>query len=359
MFVWWPRLDSDVEDRVKSCSDCQGNGPSPPTAPFQPWKWPTRPWARVHLDYASPFLGRMFLIAIDAHSKWMEVDTMSSTTSVATIQSLRNMFARFGLPEQVVTDNGRNFVSEEFKEFLQKNRIKHTTSAPYHPSTNGLAERAVQTFKQGLTKLKEGTINERISRFLFNYRITPQSTKGTSPAELLLGRRPLSCLDLLKPDLSTRIETKQAKQRLTSNSRTVPNYELGDAVYARNFGYGSRWIPGLLVENTGPLSFKMECEGGRIWCRHVDHIRRCLDVVPDIEPIIDRDLQVEPPVPTESSTSTETQNPTVQNPTVLEAEPLTSTEAHSSTGPVESSISTSHRYPSRDRKPPDRYTYTS
>ena len=213
MFVWWPRLDSDVEDRVKSCSDCQGNRPSPPTAPFQPWKWPTRPWARVHLDYASPFLGRMFLIAIDAHSKWMEVDTMSSTTSVATIQSLCNMFARFGLPEQVVTDNGRNFVSEEFKEFLQKNGIKHTTSAPYHPSTNGLAERAVQTFKQGLTKLKESTINERISRFLFNYRITPRSTKGTSPTELLLGRRPRSCLDLLKPDLSTRIETKQAKQR--------------------------------------------------------------------------------------------------------------------------------------------------
>ena len=170
-----------------------------------------------------------------------------------------------------------------------------------------MAERAVQTFKQGLTKLKEGTINERISRFLFNYRITPQSTTGTSPAELLLGRRPRSRLDLLKPDLFTRIETKQAKQRLTSNSRTVPDYKLGDAVYARNFGYGSRWIPGLLVEITGPLSFKIECEGGRIWCRHVDHIRGRLDVVPDVEPIINRDLQVEPPVPTESSTSTETQ----------------------------------------------------
>ena len=167
----------------------------------------------------------------------------------------------------------------------------------------------------------------------------------------MLGRRPRSRLDLLKPDLSTWIETKQAKQRLTSDSRTVPNYELGDAVYARNFGYGSRWIPGLLVENTGPLSFKIESEGGTIWCRHVDHIRRRLA---DVEPIINRDLQVEPPVPTESSTSTETQNPTV-----LEAEPLTSTEAHSATGPVESSISTSRRYPSRDRKPPNRYTYTS
>jgi len=112
----------------------------------------------------------------------MEIDTMSSTTFLATIQSLHNMFARFGLPEQVITDNGRNFVSEKFKEFLHG--IKHTTSATYHPSTNGLAERAVQTFKQGLTKLKEGTINERISRFLFNYRITPQSRTETSPTEL-------------------------------------------------------------------------------------------------------------------------------------------------------------------------------
>ena len=161
------------------------NLPSPSTAPVQPWKWPTRPWATVHLDYAGPFLGRMFLIAIDAHSKWMEVDTMSSTTSLATIQYLRNMFACFGLPEEVITDKGRNFVSEEFKELLQKNGIKHTTSAPYHPSTNGLAECAVQTFKQGLTKLKEGTINEHISRFLFNYRITPQSTTGTSRNDLV------------------------------------------------------------------------------------------------------------------------------------------------------------------------------
>ena len=87
MFVWWPRLDSEQLFTLSSTSDCQGNHPSPPTAPFQPWKWPMRPWARVHLDYASPFLGRMFLIAIDAHSKWMEVDTMSSTTSVYTISS--------------------------------------------------------------------------------------------------------------------------------------------------------------------------------------------------------------------------------------------------------------------------------
>ena len=86
---------------------------------------------------------------------------------------------------EFITDNGRNFVSEEFKEFLQKNGIKHTTSAPYHPSTNGLAERAVQTFKQGPTKLKEGTINQHRSRFLFNYRIAPQSTTGTSRNDLV------------------------------------------------------------------------------------------------------------------------------------------------------------------------------
>ena len=88
-------------------------------------------------------MGHMFFILIDAHSKWIEVELMSSTTSLAIISILRKIFAHFGLPTTIVTDNGRNFVSSEFNEFLHRNRIKHLMSAPYHPSSNGLAERAV------------------------------------------------------------------------------------------------------------------------------------------------------------------------------------------------------------------------
>ena len=134
-------------------------------------------------------MGHMFLVLIDAHSKWLEVYQMSSATSSATIQRLRTTFAQFGIPDIIVTDNGTCFTSSEFAEFLRRNGVKHIKSAPYHPATNGLAERAMQVFKTGMRKMQEGTIPEKLARMLFQYRITPQTTTGMSPAELLMGRR--------------------------------------------------------------------------------------------------------------------------------------------------------------------------
>jgi len=95
------------------------------------------------VDFAGLFLGSMFLLVVDAHSKWPEVIPMSSTTTAKMIAVLRTIFARNGLPEQVCTDNGLQFVAEEFKLVMKKNGIKHFTSAPYHPAKNGLAERFV------------------------------------------------------------------------------------------------------------------------------------------------------------------------------------------------------------------------
>ena len=112
-------------------------------APLQPWKWSTRPWSRIHLDFAGPIGDKVILVLVDAHSKWIEAFVTASATSAVVIEELRSTFARFGLPELIVTDNGPCFMSEEFELFVQKNGIKHVTSAPYHPASNGLAERAV------------------------------------------------------------------------------------------------------------------------------------------------------------------------------------------------------------------------
>ena len=98
------------------------------------------------------------------------------------------LFAQFGIPEVVVTDNSACFVSEVFETYLTKNGVKHITSAPYHPSTNGLAERAMQIVKKGFKKDMEGSMSSRISRVLMAYRTTPQSTIGVTPSELLQGR---------------------------------------------------------------------------------------------------------------------------------------------------------------------------
>lgn len=83
----------------------------------------------------------MFLVVIDAHSKWPEVAVMKSTSLDKTIEELRSIFSRFGLQQQLVSDNGPQLVSEEFKAFMEENGIQHIKSAPYHPATNGLAER--------------------------------------------------------------------------------------------------------------------------------------------------------------------------------------------------------------------------
>ena len=105
----------------------------------------------------------------------------------------------------IVSDNGSVFTSKEFSDFMIYNGITHVKSSPYHPSTNGLAERAVQIFKAGIKKQAEGTLESKLAHFLFHYRLTPQTTTGESPSELLLGRRIKSRLDLLQPNVRSKV----------------------------------------------------------------------------------------------------------------------------------------------------------
>ena len=82
--VWWPSIDQDIENTVKSCAECQTNQSSP-TETLLPWQWPSRPWSRVHVDFMGPFMGHMILVLVDSHSKWIEAHVMSSVTSTLSI----------------------------------------------------------------------------------------------------------------------------------------------------------------------------------------------------------------------------------------------------------------------------------
>ena len=144
------------------------------SSPLHPWEWPQKPWSRLHIDYAGPFLGKMFLVTVDAYSKWLEVQVVNTATSHVTIERLWTLFATHGIPEVVVSDNGTQFTSAEFSQFMMKNGIRHIKTAPYHPSSNGLAERAVKTFKEGMKKCRSESesIECCLARILFQYRIT-------------------------------------------------------------------------------------------------------------------------------------------------------------------------------------------
>lgn len=285
-YVWWPGMDAQISEMVKTCSVCQESRPTPAAAPLHPWEWPSQPWSRLHLDYAGPFLGRMFLVLIDAHSKWIDVHIMPSITAAHTIEKLRIVFSTHGLPRKVVTDNGPSFTSEEFRTFLSNNGIAHVTTAPYHPSSNGLVERAVQTFKQGLKRTSGSTIQERLSKFLFQYRITPQTTTGIPPATLLLGRCPRSRFDALFPDISARVVSQQTKQAQQHDStKPLRSFKVGDLVYTKDFSSTPvTWIPGRVVKCTGPLSYHITLRDGRVVRRHIDALRNREVLVPRKKP---------------------------------------------------------------------------
>ena len=124
------------------------------------------------------------------------------------------------MPEQLVSDNGTQFTSKEFQIFL--NGIKHIRSAPYHPATNGEAERFVQTFKRALKAAKsdQGSLVDKLYRFLLSYRSTPHSTTGVSPADLFLNRPLRTRLSIIKPSLGTRVANKQAHQKENHDTRS-------------------------------------------------------------------------------------------------------------------------------------------
>lgn len=193
-FVWWPGMDRALEDQVKACSKCQSNQKMPAPAPLHPWQWPGHPWSRLHLDFAGPCMGKMFLVMVDAHSKWLEAHIMSNITAPVTTETLRGIFAIHGLPDMIVTDNGPTFISEVFKEFNEKNGIHHVYTAPYHPASNGLAERAVETLKDGLRKMSGHSRNQAFpfpvpvpDYSSHSYRGTPSGDVTGKEAEISFG----------------------------------------------------------------------------------------------------------------------------------------------------------------------------
>ena len=351
-YVWWPGIDKDIEDIAKSCLVCQSIKNVPQAAPLHPWTWPTKPWQRLHIDFVGPFLDINFLVVVDAHSKWPEVFEMSSTTSSKTIAVLRHLFAAYGLPEQIVSDNGPQFVSDEFKTFLQKNGVKHIRCAPYHPSSNGAVERFNQTMKKSLkASQKDGrTLSHRLSDFLLTYRSTPHATTNRVPCSLFLQREMRTVFSLLRPDTESRVVSKQSDQAKAHDRRTKSrSFDIEQDVMVRNYRPGSKWLPATVRRQLGPLTYIVKLCNGQEWKRHVDQIR-------GYQPATEEELLSSEDNSTEIDSSTHPIPTTSAN-----DQPASSDQATPNFNPDQQSTTDSHqqsttvsRYPSRIRKPPER-----
>ena len=157
-------------------------GKSTPQVPLHPWKWPVKPWERIHID----FFEKDKLNFVDAYSKWLEIISLSSTTSLKTIEALRSLFSSYGIPEELVSDNGPQLAAEESTKFMRQNGVKFTRVPRYHAASNGAAERSVWTAKEALTKqVLDGkastlTLEHQLANFLILNRSTPNTVTGQS-----------------------------------------------------------------------------------------------------------------------------------------------------------------------------------
>ena len=267
-YVWWPGIDRDIEGAVRQCQVCQLNQSRPATV-AHPWEFPTRPWERLHMDHAGPLHGKTYLIVVDSYSKWPEIERVASTDAKTTCAVLRRLFATHGIPRTVVSDNGSGFKSAEMQEFFKRNGIQHIFSAPYHPSSNGQAERYVRIFKEMLRTMREGDIETKLCRMLFQYRLTPQTTTGRSPSELLMNRQVRSALSQMKPDLDDRV---RSSQRRGQTERALRSFAVGQEVLVVNFGASPKWIRGIVAEVLGSANFNVRLADGRVVHRHWDQM---------------------------------------------------------------------------------------
>jgi len=240
--------------------------------------WPpaTKPWERIHIDNAGPHLGRHFLIIVDAYSKYPEVIAVPNTTSQQTVATLRKLCAQNGVPEKIVSDNGTQFTDHEFEEFCKANAVSHILSPPYHPQSNGRAERFVDTFKRGLLKLRgEGDVDKILDTFLLAYRTTPNATvpQQRCPAQLFFGLKPRTTLDLLLPKRQpTGRDTKMERQFNSRHGAVERNFNGGDPVYIR-YRQSHDWMTGSVAKRIGDRLYDVTLSKGATRRFHANQIR--------------------------------------------------------------------------------------
>ncbi|VDL66057.1 unnamed protein product [Nippostrongylus brasiliensis] len=278
-YVFWPNINKDIENCVRKCDRCQKLAKNPVKATLCSWPTEEEPWRRIHADFAGPVDGKMYLVVVDAYSKWPEIVDIPVATTSATIKELRRLFAQFGNPETLVTDNGSPFTSKEFEDFCSENGIRHLRSPPFHPLSNGQAERFVDTFKRTLQKLKNDTSkHEALQSFLLTYRRTPcpSSPKGKSPAEAFLGRTIRTNLNLLKPSdiTSERNKNKQMEDQYNRHWGARPKeFNIGDLVWTSDYrGRKSQQTPACVLRRHGHRIYDVEADG-QVWKRHANQLR--------------------------------------------------------------------------------------
>ena len=349
--IWWPGLSREIYDLVKDCKRCRERE-NDRAEPLITTELPQRPWQKVGTDLLE-WKNANYLVLVDYYSRYVELARLFSTTSNATIRAMKPIFARHGVPETLISDNGPQYIAEEFQEFANDYDFSHITSSPRYPQSNGEAERAVQTVKELLEK------NDDPHKALLAYRSTPLEN-GYSPAELLFSRRIRGTVPILPDKLnpsvpdSTSLRTKEVhlrdrqKRNFDNRHRVVERADLepGSHVFVKDFKTTGK----VVSKAHTPRSYVVETPSGEVRRNRRHLVKLSESQIPQRpNPVVE--LEFEPPSqPVGQVTPPRAPSEVQDTPRVV----VQSTPTHSNVAPAATPQKTYQTKSGRTVKPPTR-----
>ena len=272
--MYWPRMSTELKEDIGKCDICMAHRAVPGKEPLQQHDFVARPWSKVGADVCD-LQGRTLLVLCDYYSNFIEVENISKITTQGVSKGLKIMFSRYGIPNELVTDNGPQFSFAEFTRFSKSWGFNHVTSSPHYPQSNGKAENAVKTVKRLFMKCRDSGQSEYLA--LLDWRNTPSEGIGTSPPQRFLGRRCTTRLpvsrQLLQPRYSTEDDTEalvtrkeRQKYYYDQHAMSLQPIAVGDTVWMRLPGQ-TTWSAGICTDTLGPRSYAVKM-GERVFRRN-------------------------------------------------------------------------------------------
>ena len=306
--VYWPGMSRDIHDTVAKCATCLTHRHKNQKEPMIPHSIPDRPWQKLGSDVFE-HKGKPYLVVVDYYSKFIETSLMRDKTAGTIVTHMKSIFARHGIPEELVSDN-MPYNSKEFKQFATDWGFKVTTSSPTYPQSNGLSEKAVQTVKRILKKTNDPYIG------LLEYRNTPVTGMAYSPSQLLMSRTTRTKIpvaqELLRPQVATgvqqQLEACQQHQAHYYNRGTKPLTALKpqEAVRLRQ---GNTWVPALVSEKAEtPRSYFVTTATGQQYRRNRKDLLQTGESPPAISVPHDHDMDHKTETPQSSPLEEQTQD---------------------------------------------------
>ena len=216
--VYWHGLDNDVESKLKNCVACKANGMLPAPQPIKMSELPKAVWSEIAIDFCGPTpTGEKLLVVIDLYSRFPIVEAMNVTSEFPVISRLQNIFSIYGYPDRCRHDNGPPFNSYQFNEYLKSVNIENNSTTPYYPQSNAVVENINKILNKAMKAAKYENKNWRsvLTEMLLNYRCSPHSTTGRSPAEVFFNRTIKNGIPLLNREISkfdAEIRTNQERK---------------------------------------------------------------------------------------------------------------------------------------------------